>query len=56
LRSGGELVVIDVERDPGSSARASKALVRAEIEALGFHFVEEQPLLRSSYFLRFAKS
>lgn len=64
LRAGGELVVLDFIREPGSSrpwildhVRAGEAVVRQEIEAAGFRFVrrEETPFLRENYVLRFRK-
>lgn len=62
LRHGGELVVIDFERIPGVSSpwilahvRAGKQTVIREIEAAGFTLVEEIPLLRYNYMLRFRR-
>lgn len=62
LRPGGELVVIDFERIPGVSSpwilahvRAGKQTVIREIEAAGFTLVEEIPLLRYNYMLRFRR-
>jgi len=60
LRPGGKLVVIDFRRIPGYSSawvmqhvRAGKDTFIGEIEAAGFRFVEEKPLLRTNYFLIF---
>jgi ubiquinone/menaquinone biosynthesis C-methylase UbiE len=62
LRAGGALVIVDFERKPGQSpdwivrhVRAGKETVRREIESAGFRFVEEVPLMRGNYFLRFRK-
>jgi ubiquinone/menaquinone biosynthesis C-methylase UbiE len=62
LKPGGTLVVIDFEREPGSSSawvlehvRAGKRAVIREIEAAGFTLIEDKPLLRENFFLRFAK-
>jgi ubiquinone/menaquinone biosynthesis C-methylase UbiE len=62
LRPGGALVIVDFERIPGESpdwvlrhVRAGKREVRREIEAAGFRFVEEVPLMRENYFLRFRR-
>lgn len=60
LKPGGALVIVDFHRIPGASSswvlshvRAGKETVIAEVEAAGFRLVEERPLLRDSYFLRF---
>jgi predicted methyltransferase len=62
LRPGGTLVVIDFERIPGRSSawvmghvRADKQQATREIEAAGFRLVEDRPLLRDNYFLRFER-
>jgi predicted methyltransferase len=62
LKPNGTLVIVDFERVPGVSSswvlnhvRAGKETVIAEIEAAGFKLIEERPLLRDNYFLRFAK-
>ena len=64
LAPGGQLVVIDFERIPGTSrdwllthVRAGKDQVRAEIEQAGFEFVEEVevPAFEENYLLRFRK-
>lgn len=62
LKPGGRLVIVDFERIPGVSSawvlqhvRAGKETVIAEIEAAGFKLVEDRPLMRDNYFLRFAK-
>ena len=65
LAPGGQLVVIDFERIPGTSrdwllthVRAGKDQVRAEIEQAGFVFVEEVevPAFEENYLLRFRKA
>lgn len=63
LVPGGELVVVDFRRIPGVSSpwilshvRAGEDQVRAEIESVGFEFVERLDFMRTQYFLRFRKS
>ncbi|MBZ0150459.1 MAG: methyltransferase domain-containing protein [Planctomycetes bacterium] len=64
LRPGGQLVILDFIREPGTSrewilghVRAGEAVVRQEVEAAGFTFVrrEPTPFLRENYVLRFQK-
>ena len=62
LAPGGSLVVVDYQRIPGTSSawildhvRAGKEAVIAEVEAAGFRLVEDRPLLRDNYFLRFRR-
>jgi predicted methyltransferase len=62
LRPGGELVVIDFQREPGTSSpwvmhhvRAGRGQVIAEVELAGFRFTREEPILRGNFFLRFRK-
>ena len=62
LRSDGRLIIIDFRRDPRISSgwvmrhvRGNKARVIEEVEAAGFRLVDDQPLLRTSYFLEFSK-
>lgn len=64
LRPGGELVLIEFERDPQSSrswilehVRADKPTFREEFLAAGFEFVEEVrvPEFRENYLLRFRR-
>lgn len=62
LRPGGELVVIDFQREPGRSSgwvlhhvRAGRDQVIAELELAGFRFDREEPILRGNFFLRFRK-
>ena len=62
LRPGGELVVIDFQREPGLSTpwvmehvRAGRDQVITEIELAGFRFDREEPILRGNFFLRFRK-
>lgn len=63
LKPGGTLVIVDFERIPGVSSawvlqhvRAGKETVIAEVEAAGFRLVEDRPLLRDDYFLRFVRT
>lgn len=63
LRPGGRLVVVDFERIPGVSSpwilahvRADKATVIREVEAAGFRLLDEVPLLRQNYMLRFRRT
>lgn len=63
LADDGQLVIIDFRRRPGLSSnwvmdhvRAGREQVVAEVEAAGFRLLEAPELLRSNYFLRFAKS
>jgi ubiquinone/menaquinone biosynthesis C-methylase UbiE len=60
LRPGGELMVVDFKREPGKTAewirehvRAGQDVVTREIEAAGFQKLEEVPLLKENYVLRF---
>jgi ubiquinone/menaquinone biosynthesis C-methylase UbiE len=62
LRPGGELLLVDFKRVPGKTAawitehvRAGQDQVTAEIEAAGFAKVEELPLLKENYVLRFRR-
>ncbi|HED65774.1 MAG TPA: methyltransferase domain-containing protein [Planctomycetes bacterium] len=64
LRPGGLLVVVDFERIEGvtrewllSHVRAGKDVVRSEIEAAGFEFVDEPKVegLKENYVLRFRR-
>ena len=62
LRPGGRLLLVEFERIPGVSpawilehVRAGKETFRAEIEAAGFRFLEEVPLMKENYVLRFAR-
>ncbi len=64
IRPGGQLVVIDFERIPGTSpqwllehVRAGKQVFRSEVEAAGFELIEEVavPGLKENYFLRFRR-
>jgi ubiquinone/menaquinone biosynthesis C-methylase UbiE len=63
LRTGGKLVIIDFRRDPRISSkwvmkhvRGDKTTVIREIQAAGFHLLEDKPLLRTNYFLLFSKT
>ena len=62
LRPGGSLVIVDFQRIPGTSSRwvlehvrAGKETVIAEVTAQGFRLVEDRPLMRENYFLRFVR-
>jgi ubiquinone/menaquinone biosynthesis C-methylase UbiE len=62
LRRNGEVFLIDFKRVPGVSSdwilnhvRAGQEVVTAEFEAAGFKKVEEIPLLKDNYSLRFRK-
>ena len=64
LKRGGELVIVDFERIPGTSrewvlghVRAGKEQVKKEIQQAGFRFVEEVeiPGMSENYFLRFQR-
>lgn len=63
LRRNGEVLLIDFKRVPGVSSewvlnhvRAGQEVVTAELEAAGFRKVEEVPLLKDNYVLRFRKA
>jgi len=62
LRPGGELVVIDFQREHGFSTpwvmqhvRVGRDQVAAEVELAGFRFTREEMLLRGNFYLRFRK-
>jgi predicted methyltransferase len=62
MKPGATMLVIDFRRVEGESSewvlshvRAGAEVVRAEIESAGFVFVEELPLLRENYALRFRR-
>lgn len=62
LKPGGELVVIDFKRIPGTSnrwvldhVRAGEPEVSAEIEATGFELTERLEFMQTQYFVRFRK-
>lgn len=62
MRPGGRLVVVDFERVPGRSSpwilshvRAGKETFIDEIERVGFQLVDEVPMMRYNYLLRFEK-
>jgi len=62
LRPNGEVFLIDFKRVPGTSTewilnhvRAGQEVVTREFEAAGFTKVEELPLLKDNYVLRFRK-
>ncbi len=63
LRKDGEVFLIDFKRIPGVSSdwvlghvRASQDVVTAEFAAAGFQRVEEVPVLKDNYVLRFRKA
>jgi predicted methyltransferase len=63
LKPNGTLVIVDFERIEGASSswilghvRADKQTVIAEVEAAGFKLIEDRPLLKDNYFLRFIKT
>jgi predicted methyltransferase len=63
LRRDGQMLLVDFRRIPGQSSdwilqhvRAGQEAVTAEIEQAGFVLVEELPLLRDNYVLRFRKA
>jgi ubiquinone/menaquinone biosynthesis C-methylase UbiE len=60
LRPGGELLLVDFKREPGKSAawihehvRAGQEVMTKEIEGAGFVKVEELPILKENYVIRF---
>jgi predicted methyltransferase len=62
LRPGGRLLLIDFVREKGRSSewilnhvRAGEAVVRKEIESVGFQFVDEKDIFEENYFLQFRK-
>jgi predicted methyltransferase len=62
LRPGGEVLVVEFKRIPGTSSdwilnhvRAGQDVFTAEIEAAGFEQIEEQDLLKDNYVVRFRK-
>jgi len=62
LKPGGQLAVIDFERDPGRSSdwilnhvRAGKQTVIAEIKAAGFSLSREETFLTTNYYIVFKK-
>lgn len=62
LRPNGEVFLVDFKRVPGVSSdwilnhvRAGQEAVTAELEAAGFKKLEEIPLLKDNYVLRFRK-
>ena len=64
MKKGGTLVVVDFIREPGKSSafslehiRASQAVFRQEIEAVGFRFKEDVKVegLKENYCMRFVK-
>lgn len=62
LRPGGEVLLVEFKRIPGTSSdwilnhvRAGQAVFTAEIEAVGFQKIEERDILKDNYILRFRK-
>jgi ubiquinone/menaquinone biosynthesis C-methylase UbiE len=63
LRSEGRVIIIDFRRDPRFSSRwvmghvrGNRAEVIEEMQAAGFRLVDDKPLMRTNYFLEFAKA
>jgi predicted methyltransferase len=62
LRPGGEVLLVEFKRIPGTSSdwvlnhvRAGQEVFTAEIEAAGFKQIEEQDILKDNYVVRFRK-
>jgi len=62
LRSGGEVLLVEFKRVPGVSSdwvlnhvRAGQEVFTAEIEEAGFEKIEEKPILKDNYVVRFRK-
>ncbi len=62
LRDDGRIIIIDFRRDPHVSSRwvmghvrGNKAQTIGEIQEAGFRLVADRPLMRTNYFLEFAK-
>jgi ubiquinone/menaquinone biosynthesis C-methylase UbiE len=62
LRPGGTLVIVDFERIKGVSTdfavehvRAGKGTVSDEIRDAGFDFIEEVPMMKEQYVIKFRK-
>ncbi len=62
LRPGGEILLVEFKRIPGTSSdwvlnhvRAGQEVFTAEINAAGFEQVEERDILKDNYVLRFRK-
>lgn len=62
LRPGGEVLLVEFKRVPGTSSdwilnhvRAGQEVFIAEIEAAGFKQIEERDLLKDNYVVRFRK-
>ena len=63
LRPGGEVLLVEFKRIPGTSSdwilnhvRAGQEVFTAEIEAAGFQKIEERDILKDNYILRFRKA
>jgi len=63
LRSAGRVIIIDFRRDPRISSnwvmghvRGNQAQVIQEVQAAGFRFTGDKPLMTTNYFLEFVKS
>lgn len=63
LRPGGEVLLVEFKRMPGTSSdwilnhvRAGQEVFTAEIAAAGFQQIEEQDLLKDNYVVRFRKA
>jgi ubiquinone/menaquinone biosynthesis C-methylase UbiE len=62
LRPGGEVLLVEFKRIPGTSSdwvlnhvRAGQEVYTAEIESVGFQRIEEQHFLKDNYVVRFRK-
>ena len=62
LRPGGEVLLVEFKRIPGTSSdwilnhvRAGQEVFPAEIEAAGFQKIEGRDILKDNYILRFRK-
>jgi len=62
LRPGGEVLLVEFKRLPGKSSawvlshvRAGQEVFTAEIQAAGFQQIDEQPILKDNYIVRFRK-
>lgn len=63
LRPGGTIVLVEFKRIPGVSSewimnhvRAGQEVFTAEIVAAGFELVDEAPILKDNYILRFRRT
>lgn len=63
LRPGGQVVLIDFHRIPGTSSewilnhvRAGQEVVTQEVVSVGYKLLDEKKFLKENYFLRFQKT